>query len=161
MKCALFKKQITMDKERIENAAREYAEGITYNQDRKRNCHTDFMAGADWMEKEVSLVTRSIRKMERLREIGKIAERLWHGMDEEPRIKANGTEVDVIFKVEGHDGMFEGTVWIDIDQAGGVPIFTGNGEDYNADEIEAYCYVKDLYELFKITRYGTEDRRNI
>ena len=37
-----------MDKGQIEKAAREYAEGITYNQDRKRNCHTDFIAGADW-----------------------------------------------------------------------------------------------------------------
>lgn len=37
-----------MNREQIEKAAREYAEGITYNQDRKRNCHTDFIAGADW-----------------------------------------------------------------------------------------------------------------
>lgn len=65
-----------MNRELIEKAARKYAEGITYNQDRKRNCHTDFIAGADWMEKEVPLVTRSIRKMERLREIGKIADYL-------------------------------------------------------------------------------------
>lgn len=63
-----------MNREQIEKAAREYAEGIPYNQDRKRNCHTDFIAGAEWMEKEVPLVTRSIRKMERLMEIGKIAD---------------------------------------------------------------------------------------
>lgn len=60
-----------MNQELIERAAASYADSIPQFDDRKRYCHTDFMAGADWMEKEVPLVTRSIRKMERLREIGK------------------------------------------------------------------------------------------
>lgn len=40
---------MTAIKKEMEQAAREYAKGIRVNQDRKRSCHEDFIAGANWM----------------------------------------------------------------------------------------------------------------
>lgn len=127
-------------RQRLEDAEERYAEGIPYNQDRHRNCSRDFVAGAEWLAKG-----------------------LWHGTDETLDIDTYGVGERVVFKVIGFDTVLDGLVWLDLSTIGGAkgPIFTGNGEDYDMDQVEAWCYVRDLYELFKLTRCGTQDRRNI
>ena len=42
-----------MDNEMLDSAAKAYRETIGWYQDRKRNCHEDFKAGARWAEERI------------------------------------------------------------------------------------------------------------
>lgn len=115
----------------LNDAAERYAEGVPYNQDRHRNCSRDFIAGAEWL-----------------------ASGIWHGMDERPKDKADGEVVKVLFKLYDLDKVLTGTAYIDIDIVGGTLVFSSGGHDHEEDEVEAWCYEKDLLKLLKIAKNG-------
>ena len=117
-------------RQRLEEAATRYAENIPYNQDRNRNCSRDFIAGAEWL-----------------------ANGLWHGMDERPKDKADGEMVKVLFKLHYLDEVLMGIAYIDIDIMGGTLVFSSGGHDHYEDEVETWCYEKDLLNLLKLTNH--------